>query len=241
MHRHFYKSNVVGDDRDFYVYTPHQYNPESKQEYPVLYLLHGYSDDATAWVNVGKANYILDNLIVQGKAKPMIVVMPLGYGDWNVIKNGWQGLHDTNVWDSSIKKYGESLLKEVIPEVEKEYHVIKDKNSRAIAGLSMGGSQSLIFGLNNPEVFTWIGAFSSGGLRGEFSYRFPKVDRDINKQLHLLWIACGKQDGLIKINQELTGWLKQKEINFTWKETEGFHSFRVWRRYLAEFTPLLFR
>jgi enterochelin esterase family protein len=240
VHRHFYRSRIVGDSRDFYVYTPPAYQPQSKEKYPVLYLLHGYSDDATAWINVGRANFILDNLIAQGKAKPMIVVMPLGYGNWQLINNGWSGLSDTSVWDSSFDKFRESLLQELIPEVEKNYQVIKDKNARAIAGLSMGGAQSLIFGLNAPEMFTWIGAYSTGGLRGSFDYRFPKVNKDINKQLHLLWIACGKKDGLIRINRDLVSWLKKKEIKCTWTETEGEHSFRVWRRYLAEFLPLLF-
>jgi enterochelin esterase-like enzyme len=240
VHRHFYKSTVIGDNRDYYVYTPPSYDPGSNVKYPVLYLLHGYSDDATAWVNIGRANFILDNLIAQGKAKPMIIVMPLGYGNWNVIKNGWQGLSDVATWNDSIMKFGQSLMKEIIPAVERDYHVMSNKDSRAIAGLSMGGSQSLLYGLNSPDTFTWIGAFSSGGLPGNFDAGFPDMTKSINAHLHLLWVSCGKQDGLYGANLMFTDWLKKKEINYKWVSTDGEHSFRVWRNNLAEFATLLF-
>ena len=154
----------MGDDRDFYVYTPPGYDSRGKQIYPVLYLLHGFSDDASAWTAVGRANVILDNLIAQGKATPMIVVMPLGYGAPEVLLPNSGVWRDRAITDRNFDKFREGLLTEVIPRVEAAYLVTKDSNSRAIAGLSMGGSESLLAGLNTLDKFGWIGAFSSGGI-----------------------------------------------------------------------------
>src|SRR5580693_3391815 len=168
IHHHFYKSKVAGDDRDYYVYTPASYDPAATKTYPVLYLLHGFSDDASGWTAVGRANVIFDNLIAQGKAKPMIVVMPLGYGTMEIIKLGWGAWGHTDVRDKNFSRFREALLTEVIPKVESEYRVTKDRSARAIAGLSMGGSESLLTGLNNLDRFAWVGAFSSGGMPDEF-------------------------------------------------------------------------
>ena len=241
IHRHLYRSAIVGDDRPFLVYTPPGYDPAAERTYPVLYLLHGYSDAEDAWSTVGRANVILDNLIARGQAKPMLVVMTLGYGNKEVIANGWQGLGRPGVFQSSNEKFCESLLQEVIPQVEKAYRVATDRNARAIAGLSMGGTQSLLTGLNAPDRFAWIGAFSSGGLDADFNKAFPNVDRSLDERLRLLWIACGKQDGLIGVNRKLVDWLKSKGVNSTWVQTAGGHSFMVWRRNLAQFATLLFQ
>jgi enterochelin esterase-like enzyme len=213
IHRHLYRSAVVGGDRPFLVYTPPGYDPAAKESYPVLYLLHGYSDAEDAWITVGRANIILDNLIAQGRAKPMLIVMPLGYGNKEVIANGWAGLRQTGVWQDSVEKFREALLREVIPQVEKVYHVSTDRNARAIAGLSMGGTQSLFIGLNALDRFAWIGAFSSGGLDANFEKTYPAVSESINAQLHLLWIACGQQDGLIGLNQKLVDWFKSFAVS----------------------------
>ena len=154
IHHHFYRSAVAGDDRDYYVYTPPGYDPAAKQTYPVLYLLHGYSDDASGWTAVGRANVILDNLIAQGKAKPMIVVMPLGYGTMEIIRLGWGAWGHTEVRDRNFGKFRDALLTEVMPRVENEYRITKNRNARAIAGLSMGGSESLLTGFEQPrQVF----------------------------------------------------------------------------------------
>jgi len=241
VHRHLYRSAIVGDERPFLVYTPPGYDPAAKQSYPVLYLLHGYSDAEDAWTSVGRANIILDNLIARGQAKPMLVVMPLGYGNKEVIAGGWAGLRKTDVWQDSIVKFRDALLNEVIPQVEKAYRVSTDANARAIAGLSMGGSQSLFIGLNAPDRFTWIGAFSSGGLQPDFASQFPAVNESLNSRLRLLWIGCGRQDWLMGSNQKLVEWLKSKGVKLTWVETPGSHSFTLWRRYLAELAPLLFQ
>ena len=241
IHHHFYKSGVVGDDRGYYVYTPPGYDPRGKQTYPVLYLLHGFSDDASAWTAVGRANVILDNLIAQGKAKPMLVVMPLGYGAPEVLLPNSGVFRDRSLTDRNFDKFREALVTEVIPRVEAEYFVIKDRNSRAIAGLSMGGSESLLTGLNNLDKFGWIGAFSTGGITEEFDKEFPAVNSKSTDNLHLLWIACGTDDRLIDINRKVRAWLASKNIKHVDIETPGYHTWMVWRRNLTEFSSLLFR
>jgi enterochelin esterase-like enzyme len=255
IHHHFYRSAVAGDDRDYYVHTPPGYDPKAKKTYPVLYLLHGFSDDASGWTAVGHANVILDNLIAQGKARPMIVVMPLGYGTMEMIHLGWGAWSHTDVRDKNFANFTQALLTEVMPKVESEYRIAKERNSRAIAGLSMGGSESLLTGLNNLNKFAWIGAFSSGGIPGcslrtdgthecneeGFAKDFPNLDAKANQQIRLLWIACGTEDHLIAVNRKFRDWLKSKDIQHTDIETPGEHTWMVWRRNLAEFTPLLFR
>jgi enterochelin esterase-like enzyme len=241
IHHHFYKSGIVGDDRGFYVYTPPGYDPRGKQTYPVLYLLHGFSDDANAWTAVGRANVILDNLIAQGKAKPMLVVMPLGYGAPEVLLPNSGVFRDRAVTERNFDRFREALLKEVIPRVEGAYLVVKDRNSRAIAGLSMGGSESLLTGLNTLNQFAWIGAFSSGGISEEFEKEFPGLDAKSAQQLRLLWVACGTDDRLIEINRKFRAWLASKNIKHVDIETPGAHTWMVWRRNLIEFSSLLFR
>jgi enterochelin esterase family protein len=241
IHHHFYKSGVVGDQRDFYVYTPPGYDLRAKQTYPVLYLLHGFSDDASGWSAVGRANVILDNLIAQGKAKPMLVVMPLGYGAPEILKLGFGAFRNNELRDRNFAKFREALLTEVLPQVEGSYAVAKDRESRAIAGLSMGGAESLLTGLNSLNQFAWIGAFSSGGLPEEFEKDFPALDSQAEQQLHLLWIACGADDRLIDLNRKFRAWLASKGIRHVDIETPGAHTWMVWRRNLAAFTSLLFR
>jgi enterochelin esterase-like enzyme len=240
VHHHFYKSAVVGDQRDFYVYTPPGYDAREKQTYPVLYLLHGFSDDASGWTAVGRANVILDNLIAQGKTKPMLVVMPLGYGAPEILRGGFGAFRNTELRDRNFAKFSEALLREVLPRVESAYLVNKSQNARAIAGLSMGGSESLLTGLNNVDKFAWIGAFSSGGLPEEFEKDFPGLDAKANQQLKLLWIACGVDDHLIDLNRRLRAWLEAKGVHKVDVETPGAHTWMVWRRNLAAFAPLLF-
>jgi len=241
IHHHFYKSAVVGDDRDFFVYTPPGYDPRANQKYPVLYLLHGYSDDSSAWTAVGRANVILDNLIARGKAKPMLIVMPLGYGEPKVLQPNSGVFHDPGITQRNFDKFREALFTEVIPQVEFAYLVNKDRNSRAIAGLSMGGSESLLTGLNTLNQFAWIGAFSSGGITPEFDKEFPALNSQSNQQIRLLWIACGTDDHLIDLNRDLRAWLASKSIKHVDIETPGAHTWMVWRRNLTDFAPLLFR
>jgi len=240
VHHHFFKSKVVGDQRDFYVYTPPGFDPKAKTKYPVFYLLHGYSDSADGWTAVGKANVILDNLIAQGKAKPMIVVMPLGYGTPEMIKLKWSAWDDHDVRQQNFDGFRKSLLTEVIPQVESAYPISARREDRAIAGLSMGGSESLLTGLNNIDKFAYVGSFSAGGLGDDFPAVFPALDAKQAAQLRVLWIACGTSDHLIDDNRRFKSWLKTKNIAFTDIETPGAHTWMVWRRNLIAFAPLLF-
>jgi enterochelin esterase family protein len=221
VHRHFYRSGIVGDDRDYYVYTPPGYDPTAKKQYPVLYLLHGFSDDASGWTAVGRAHVIFDNLIAQGKAKPMLVVMPLGYGAPEIVSRTGSSMRDPSLRQRSFDLFRDALLTEMIPQVEKNYRVSKDQNSRAIAGLSMGGAESLFIGLNAPDRFAWIGAFSSGGLGADLDQTFANLDSKVNAKLRLLWIACGTEDRLMDSNRKLSEWLKAKEVRHTMIETPG--------------------
>jgi enterochelin esterase family protein len=242
IHHHFCHSKIAELDSSFYVYTPPGYEAHKKEKYPVLYLLHGFSDDASGWTAVGRANVIFDNLIAEGKAKPMVVVMPLGYGDYDVIRRGWGSWGDKELASRNLSKFTEVLLGEVIPQAEGLYRIKKDRNSRAIAGLSMGGAESLLTGLNHLDEFAWVGAFSSGGFDlADYSAEFPGVDASANQKLKLLWIACGTDDRLITVNRQFKSWLKNKGVQFTDIETPGMHDWMVWRRNLAAFAPLLFR
>jgi enterochelin esterase-like enzyme len=241
VHHHFYRSGMVGDQRDFYVYTPPGYDPAGKRLYPVLYLLHGFSDDASAWTAVGRAHVILDNLIARGKAQPMLIVMPLGYGAPEIVARGSGAFRDANLRQRNFDRFRAALLTEVIPEVEKAYRVARDRKARAIAGLSMGGAESLLTGLNAVDRFAWVGAFSSGGLGDDFNASFPGLDSKVSAGLRLLWIACGTEDRLIEANRKFIAWLQSRDIRCTRIETPGAHTWMVWRRNLAEFAPLLFR
>jgi enterochelin esterase family protein len=240
LHRHFYKSKIAEDDREFIVYTPPGYDPIGKTRYPVLYLLHGFSDDASGWTSAGFANVILDNLIARNEVKPMIVVMPLGYGIMQFVKGGWDSARRGEMRQLNADRFQGALLNEVLPMAEKSYRIAADQKTRAIAGLSMGGAQSLTVGLNNLDKFGWIGAFSSGGVSTNYASQFPNLDKKANDKLRLFWLGCGKEDGLFAGNKKFEEWLTSQGIKHTWKESPGAHSWRVWRRYLAEFTPLLF-
>jgi enterochelin esterase family protein len=265
--RHSYHSDVVGDNREFYVYTPAGYDPKRAAAYPVLYLLHGLGDDAQSWLTQGNANVILDNLIAQGKAKPMIMVNPLGYGT----AGGGQGTSDM------IVHFTDALLNEVIPRVEREYNVAKDRDHRAIAGLSMGGAEATFAGLNHLDKFAWIGSFSGayvmwpganmprgggppppaggaapGGRGGRgggqpsidpsiIERNFGTLDQKTNAQVKLLWIVCGTADGLIGVNRQFKDWLKAKNVNFTAVEVpEMAHVWPLWRQNLTDLAPMLF-
>ena len=241
IHRHLYRSAVIGRERPFLVYTPPGYDPAAAKPYPVLYLLHGYSDAEDAWTTVGRANVILDNLIARGQAKPMVVVMPLGYGNDEVLAAGWSKARTPQVKHDSDVKFGDALLNEVMPQAEKAYRVSPDRAAHAIAGLSMGGRQSLVIGLNALDRFAWISAFSSGEVDSAFASIYPAVGVNTNARLRLLWISCGRDDGLLQFNQNLADWLDAQGVRHTWVVTPGAHSWLVWRRNLATLVPLLFQ
>jgi enterochelin esterase family protein len=238
VHRHHYDSKVMEDLRAFTVYTPPQYDPKSNTKYPVLYLLHGSGDHDQNWVDFGRANFILDNLIADGKAKPMIVVMPYGQMTPPFETGGNARGVNTNA------RFEQDLLGDVLPRVEELYKVETSADKRAIAGLSMGGGQALWTGLNNLDQFAWVGGFSSSMRQVTGQERILKALADtkaVNKRTKLLWIAIGKEDTLLKGNNEFAAWLKTQGITHTYQVTEGSHNWSVWRRYLAELTPQLFR
>jgi enterochelin esterase-like enzyme len=239
LHHHFYHSPLLTEQSDFYVYTPPNFDPNKK--YPVLYLLHGYSDDVSGWTAVGNANVILDNLITAGTAKPMIVVMPLGYGTMDIIRATWSAWDDHALVDRNFGQFTQILLTEVKPQVEKLYPISSDRKDHAIAGLSMGGGESLLIGLNHLDEFAYVGAFSSAVARVNFEQSFPQLNAQLNKQLKLLWIACGREDHLFAGNQSFIDWLKQRGVQVTNIQTPGMHTWMVWRDNLIHFAPLLFQ
>ncbi len=171
----------------------------------------------------------------------MLIVMPLGYGAPEIVAANFGGFRDPNLRQRNYDRFRDALLTEVIPVVEKGYRASKERGSRAIAGLSMGGAESLSVGLNAPDRFAWVGAFSSGGLSDDFKATFPALDSKANTQLRLLWIACGTEDRLIDTNRKLRDWLQAKGVRHTGVETPGAHTWMVWRRNLAHFAPLLFQ
>lgn len=235
---HFYTSGVVlglpANQDHYYVYTPPGYSAKGKP-YPVLYLLHGFSDDADGWISAGKANFIFDSLLHDGKIKPMVVVMTLGYGNLAVLKPG----RNPGLSAQSIDLYQQTLLQEVIPQIEKTYHVYKDRDHRAIAGLSMGGQESLIIGLNHTSMFAYIGTFSAGinaGTRAQLPTLTPQ-----QANLKQLWMACGVDDALLSPNRAMIVSLKAENLPVTAIETPGHHQWSVWRDNLIHFTPLLFQ
>jgi enterochelin esterase family protein len=241
LHHHVYHSAFASDDRDYLVYTPSGYDSQAERLYPVLYLLHGYSDTADAWTIKGHANLILDSLIAKGKAEPMIVVMPLCYRTPEVRALGWTGLRDPHLGQITFKEFGRILVDEVVPAVEKDYRAATDRELRAIAGLSLGGAESLYIGLNALDRFAWVGAFSTVGLVGDYNEAFPGFDDRANSRLGLLWISCGKQDPFFLLSKRLRDWLQAKRVRFKWVDMSGAHTWQVWKQNFSEFAPLLFQ
>jgi enterochelin esterase family protein len=250
---HFYKSAIVGDDRDFYVYTPPNYDPNRKEPYPVLYLLHGLGDDAAGWLTTGSANIILDNLIAQGKAKPMIMVNTLGYGAPEMVAGGGRGgMNGPGIMEKNSEYFARALVEEVLPQVEKQYRVSKDRKDRAVAGLSMGGAEALFTGLRNIDRFAWVASFSGAFVMWNsdrniqmgpavFDKTFPTLDAKAASQLRLLWISCGVSDGLVGVNRQFNEWLAAKKIQPKYQEHPGAHTWPVWRHNLTDLAPLLFQ
>lgn len=209
----------------------------------MLYLLHGITDDASAWTTAGRANVILDNLIARGKAKPMLVVNTLGYAFPNVAEDLFKLFRDPAMQRESMDKFAATVLDEVVPRVESSYRVSKDRDSRAIAGLSMGGAQAMHIGLNHPDRFGWVGSFSGAFVMygDDYAKSFPSLGGEAAPPARLIWLACGTEDFLIEPHRKFEGWLKSKAVPFTSTETAGAHTWMVWRRYLTDFAPLLFQ
>lgn len=230
-----YTSKTVGANRRAIIYTPPGFS--KKQKYPVLYLLHGIGGDEKEWLNGGKPQVILDNLYAKGKIKPMIVVMPNG----RAMKDDRAG---GNVFDSAkvqaFATFEKDLLNDLIPFIEKKYPVQSNRESRAIAGLSMGGGQSLNFGLGNLNTFAWVGGFSSAPNTKQPQELVPEAQVAKDK-LKLLWISCGDNDGLISFSKRTHDYLYENEVPHIYYIEPGVHDFKVWKNGLYMFSQFLFK
>ena len=228
-----YESKTVGTTRKMNVYTPPGYSTEKK--YPVLYLLHGIGGDETEWQRFATSDVLFDNLIADGKAVPMIVVMPNGRARKNDRAEG-------NVFESApaFAVFEQDLLNDVIPAIESRYSVKQDRENRALAGLSMGGGQSLNIGLTHVDTFAWIGGFSSAPNTKSPEELVPDPAK-AKKQLKLLWLSCGNKDGLIRISQRLQRYLNEKDVPHIWNVDSYGHDPTHWRNNLYHFAQLLFK
>ncbi len=244
VHTHRFTSKIAhglpANQEEVVVYTPPGYNAHAAKPYPVLYLLHGWSGVADGWVKDQQANFILDNLLAEGKIKPMVVVMPLGYGDMSFVENGFSIWRDPAAVDHNTQLFMSMLIDEIMPMAESAYNISRDREGRAITGLSMGGLESLDTGLHNTDKFAWIGGFSSAVHNLDYEHQLAALDPK-TANLKLLWIACGTDDGLIDANRKMIAFLKAKGMPVTQIETPGLHVSLVWRDNLIHFAPLLFQ
>ncbi|MDR6486561.1 enterochelin esterase-like enzyme [Chryseobacterium vietnamense] len=229
-----YSSATVGTTRKALVYTPPGFKKGEK--YSVLYLLHGIGGDEKEWFKNGTPQIILDNLYAKGKLSPMIVVLPNG----RAMKND-RATGDIMAKDKveAFATFEKDLLNDLIPFVEKKYPVKKDRNNRAIAGLSMGGGQTLNFGLGNIDKFAWVGAFSAAPNTKEPQLLLP--DPSKAKELKLLWISCGDQDRLMPFSKRTSDYLTDNKVPHIFYVEPGGHDFKVWKNDLYLFSQLLFK
>ena len=227
-----YDSKTVGAKRKMQVYTPPGYSTEKK--YPVLYLLHGIGGDETEWQRFASPNVMLDNLLADGKVVPMIVVMPNGRAQKNDRAQG-------NVYGAApaFAVFEQDLLKDVIPTIESRYSVLADREHRALAGLSMGGGQSLNFGLAHLDTFAWVGGFSSAPNTKPPGELVPDP-ATAKAKLKLLWLSCGNKDGLIRISQGVHIYLKEKGVPHIWNVDSNGHDPTHWRNNLYHFVQRIF-
>ncbi len=237
-HLHWYESKVLGDVRPLYVYTPPGYEKDPGTRYPVLYLLHGAGEEVGGWVFNGPSSVIADNLIALGRARPMIIVAPLGH----VVRNFVAATEAERA--RSLDLFKREMLEGIMPFVEAGYRVAPGPENRAVAGLSMGGGQALRIGLDHIDSFAWVGSFGAAIHHGSVAQTYaalfaePKV---ANERLRLLWIGAGRDDGLFPANLVLHDTLAARRITHVFHESAGGHTWVNWRAYFTEFLPLLFR
>jgi enterochelin esterase-like enzyme len=230
-----YTSKTVGTTRRALVYTPPGFS--KKKKYPVLYLLHGIGGDEKEWLNGGKPQVILDNLYAEGKLAPMIVVMPNGRAMKDDRATGNIMAQDKVQAFATFEK---DLLNDLIPFIEKKYPVLINREQRAVAGLSMGGGQSLNFGLGNLDRFAWVGGFSSAPNTKKPEDLVPDTDA-AKQKLKLLWISCGDSDGLMSFSKRTHDYLYEKNVPHIFYIEPGGHDFKVWKNDLYMFSQLLFK
>lgn len=228
-----YRSTAAEDQRRVVVYTPPGYSPDQAAKLPVLYLLHGNGEIESSWVQYGRANLIADNLLAEGKMKPMVIVMPKGHA-YKPDETVPEGAQPTN-------HFKQDLLETIMPLVEKRFRIKTDQQNRAIMGLSMGGIQSFSIGLRQLDLFSYIGIFSAGGRDAELIGQLAANPESANKKIKMLWIACGRFDRGFDGVQNLNDDLMEAGIHHTFKPTDGGHDWINWREYLAEALPLLFQ
>ncbi len=249
----WYNSPVLGMDRRMYVYTPAGYE-KNNQKYPVFYLLHGAGGDEDAWTDMGRAAQIMDNLIAQGKAKPMLVIMTNGNanqaGAQNVVTNAPVQGDGMGAYQRLAGKFEAHLVKDLIPFIDKNYRVLSDKDNRAIAGLSMGGAQTQTITNYNPGMFGYIGVFSMGIMNfGQQNQDAAKLDKERDTKIEALkksgyklyWIGCGKDDFVYQSVVNLRNTLDKHNFKYVYRESTGGHTWANWRIYLSEFAPQLFK
>jgi enterochelin esterase family protein len=234
VHQHEFAGRAAGRTRSVWVYTPAGYEREAAKKFPLLVLQHGSGDNHRTWVEHGKAHWILDGLIAAGKARPMIVMMLDGHPLGQVAREA------ADRRTASLTTFRRELLEEALPLVESLYRVSPHREQRAITGLSMGGWQSLSVGLNALDRFAWVGSFSGAVDEKEIEGALADA-AGTNAKLKLLWIACGKDDFLLPRNQQLIATLQARGVKHEWLLSAGDHSWPVWRGYLADFLPRLFR
>jgi enterochelin esterase-like enzyme len=228
-----YDSKTVGTRRKTNVYTPPGYTKDKK--YPVLYLLHGIGGDETEWVRYAHPDQLLDNLIADGKAVPMIIVIPNGRAEVDDHPKDNAYGHA-----AAFATFEGDLLNDLIPFIESKYSVEADREHRALAGLSMGGGQSLNFGLGNLDKFAWVGGFSSAP-NTKSPQQLIADPEGAKKQLKMLWLSCGNKDGLISLSQNLHAYLKEHDVPHVWNVDSNAHDPTEWRNNLYHFVQKLFR
>ena len=246
--RVWYDSPALGLERRMTVYTPAGYETGGKR-YPVLYLLHGMGGDEEAWISLGRTAQILDNLIAQGKAKPMIVVMPNGNASQEAApgESSRGMVPPTMQLPKTLEGSYEQAFPEIVKFIDKNYRTVKSKSGRAIAGLSMGGFHSLHISKQYPDMFNYVGLFSAAIMPNKeasspiYENMEGKLKVQFDKNPALYWIAIGKTDFLYKANEEYRKLLDKKGYKYTYYESDEGHIWRNWRIYLTEFVPMLFR
>jgi enterochelin esterase family protein len=236
VHRHFYHNPAIEAVRSVSVYTPPKYEDHPDRLWPVLFLFHGSSGTDESWFRFGHANVILDNLISEGKVRPMIVVAPFGH----TVEPGTHGWPFVQEQGDSAQDFIEVL----IPYLDKHYRISNNPQNRALAGFSMGGYHTLKIGLNNLNQFGNLGPFSWGSGRKFFEENAPHVlkkSKKVNEQIGTFFIACGRDDFLFKGSKELDAFLSDRGIEHTFFVSDGGHEMANWRKYLYEYAQLLFQ